>query len=73
LAAAIGEEIDGLDEGDIVRQSIYRCIVQMINAHQQVWMVCHRKLSQDVVQVPWADLGGSARRLGVFCQPDNVF
>ncbi len=36
-------------------------------------MADYWKLAQDLVQVPRTDLCGSARRLGLFRQPDNVF
>jgi hypothetical protein len=36
-------------------------------------MVCHRKLTQDVAQVPWANLCCSARRLYVFGKSDTIF
>jgi hypothetical protein len=44
----------------------------MVYAHQEVRMVAHRKFAQDLVQVPWTDLCGSTRGLGLIRQPETV-
>jgi hypothetical protein len=66
------EKIDGLDEGNIIGQLIYPGIVQMVYAHQEIRMVGHWKLAQDLVQVPWTDLCGSTRGLGLIRQPEKI-
>ncbi|UCD70800.1 MAG: hypothetical protein JSW70_07285, partial [Syntrophobacterales bacterium] len=67
------EEVSGLDEGYILGQSVYPRIAQMFDAHQEIRVIDQRKIVEDLVQVPWTDLCGSARRLGMFRQSDKVF
>jgi hypothetical protein len=44
----------------------------MFDAYQEIRVAGQGKIFEDLVQVPWTNLGGSASRLGMFRQPDKA-
>jgi hypothetical protein len=45
----------------------------MFDAHQEIRVARHGKILEDLIQIPWTDLCGSASRLGEMRQADTVF
>ena len=64
-----GEEIDGLDDGQVVAEPIHAGVLGMLHAYDQVRIGNERQILQRLLQVPRTYLAGSAGPVDRLRQP----
>ena len=67
-----GEEVHGLDEGNVLPQAIDGGVITCLRSHQQVGVGDLGQLAQDLRQVLRTEFGGSTGAMGQAGQPDTV-
>jgi hypothetical protein len=68
-----GDKIDGLDQGQIIIEFVNASIVGGFYTYQKIRMADSWQVSHDFFQVPWTQLGCSARGPDFFGQTNDVF